>query len=184
MIRLFVAIPLPDAVRRALAGLAGGVPGANWTAPENFHVTLRFIGEVEDPWLADAAAALAEVRGEPFALQVAGVDFFGDRKRARIIYAGVRGGEPLLQLQRRVERALARAGLPAEQRRYHPHVTLARLKGAPLERVGRFLEAHGTFACPPLQVARFALFSSWPSGGGPQYREEADYPLPPAATSA
>jgi len=177
VIRLFVAIPLPEAVQDALAGLEGGVPGANWIAPENMHLTLRFIGEVEERRFGDIAGGLAGIEAPDFTLQVAGVDFFGDRRRARLLYAGVRGGEPLARLQKRVESVLVRAGLAAEPRRFHPHVTLARLRDAPLERVGRFLEMHGAFSAPPFPARRFVLFSSRLAQGGAHYAEEAEFPL-------
>ena len=181
MIRLFVAIPLPEAVRTLLAGLCGGVPGANWTPSGNLHLTLRFIGEVEESRYPDIAGALASIRAEGFTLRLAGVDFYGDRRRARILYAGVRAPDNLERLQKRVESVLVRAGLPPEQRRFHPHVTLARLRDAPFERIGRFLEGHGAFASPPFAVRRFALFSSLTAASGACFTEEVDYPLQPPA---
>ncbi len=81
------------------------------------------------------------------------------------------------QLQRRVEAGLAALGLEPERRKFHAHVTLARLKGAPSERVGAFLANHNLFASEPFAVDSFALFSSLLSRNGAVYRAEASYPL-------
>lgn len=179
MIRLFVAIPLPERVRADLAALACGLPGAQWTATDNYHLTLRFIGEVEESLYPDIAGSLASIRAEDFAFRLAGLDYFGDRRRPRILYARVEAPDALAQLQKRIENVLVRGGLVPEGRRYHPHVTLARLKDTPFERLGRFLEAFGAFAAGPVQARRFALLSSHLSSSGALYQEEVDYPLLP-----
>ena len=175
--RLFVAIPLPPDVRLVLAGLSGGVPGAGWLPAENLHLTLRFLGELDDHLFEDVCHGLSQVGGEAFALELAGVGHFGDRRQARVLWAGVRPSEALARLRGRVERALQNCGLPREERRFHPHVTLARLRGAPVERVGRFFVEHGCYASRPFRVENFALFSSHPGYGQSVYRAEVEYPL-------
>ncbi len=183
MPRLFVAAPLPVDVVERLAGLGSGVPGARWVAPENMHVTLRFIGEVDGPTAQDIAAGLGEVSGAAFDLAVMGVDIFGNRRDARILYAGLTPREPLKRLHDKIESLIQRLGLPAEARKYHPHVTLARLRGAPADRIGRFLEVNGLLMSPPFQVAEFVLFDSIRGNDGPLYREIGRYPLRPAPQS-
>lgn len=180
MIRLFVALPLPQPVKERLRMLQAGVPGARWTPEENLHLTLRFIGEVDEPAFADIAEALAEVEAPGFTLQLAGVGQFGDRRRAHALWAGVRPSEGLALLRGRVESALARAGLARDERKFVPHVTIARLKAAPLDRVGAFLGAHGLFESPPFSVTGFALYSSQLAHSQAHYAAEADYSLAPA----
>lgn len=109
MPRLFVAIELPEDVRKRLAGLCNGLPGARWVSPENQHLTLRFIGEVPAGEIPDLVGALARVTAPGFALSISGVGFFGQRKRARLAWAGVEKNPVLIDLQRRVEAAVQRA---------------------------------------------------------------------------
>jgi RNA 2',3'-cyclic 3'-phosphodiesterase len=177
LIRLFVGIELPEAVRERLAGLRGGIPGAKWVPPENMHLTLRFIGEVEYGLADDLDAALAKLQSPRFDLTLDGVGFFGKPAAARTLWVGVRKCEALTRLQAKVEIAVQRLGLPAEERKYSPHVTLARLRGVPAARLQRFVEANGHFLAGPLPVAHFVLFSSALGSGNAVYTAEADYPL-------
>jgi 2'-5' RNA ligase len=85
--------------------------------------------------------------------------------------------EALATLQRRIEAALTGVGLEPEGRRFHPHITLARLRGAPAERLAGFLADHSLFATEAFPVDRFVLYSSLLSSSGAVYREEAEYAL-------
>lgn len=177
MTRLFVAIEFPERVRERLAGLAGGVPGARWVEPENMHLTLRFIGEVEGGALPDVDAALSAVRAPGFDLVLDGVGQFGQGRKARVLWAGVARNEALAHLNQKVESALVRAGLPPEERRFSPHVTLARLKEPQPERVARFVEERAAFRSEPIPVRGFTLFESRLGGGGPVYVPLGEYGL-------
>lgn len=177
MLRLFVALSLTAEIRQRLAGLSGGVPGARWTEPDNLHLTLRFIGEVPEDVAVDIDAALAELRTPAFELTLDGVGVFGTGRRARVLWAGVERNEALGHLQAKVESAVVRCGLPAEERKFSPHVTLARLKDPPADRVGRFLSDRGLFRAGPMPVERVTLYRSRPGNGGPVYEPLRDYPL-------
>ena len=176
MIRLFVALEIPESVRSRLALLEGGVPGARWANGEQMHLTLRFIGEVAENVANDIDDALAGIHAPAFAMELAGVGEFGG-KNPRALWAGVRGHEALLHLQKKIETALQRLGLPAEERKFAAHVTLARLRAAPREKVVQFLTHHALFASGPFQVDRFVLFSSHLGSGGSVYHAERIYPL-------
>ena len=176
MIRLFVALEIPQGVRAGLTLLGGGVPGARWLNEEQLHLTLRFIGEVDENEANDIDDALATIRAPKFTLELAGVGEFGG-KIPRAIWAGVRGNEALLHLQKKVETALHRIGTPPDERKFSPHVTLARLKSAPREKVAEFLAHHGLYASGPFPVERFVLFSSQLGSGGSVYHPERIYPL-------
>jgi 2'-5' RNA ligase len=179
MIRLFVALSLPLAVRQHLALLSGGVPGARWTAIENFHLTLRFIGEVEGGVAEDIAAALALVDAPAFELVIAGVDQFGKGDRSRILWAGIEPNPALVHLRDKVESALVRAGVPPETRKFSAHISLARLRDAPADRVAQFIQTYQGLRIGPLAVESLSLYSSWQQASGPIYREEAGYALTP-----
>ncbi|HXJ02529.1 MAG TPA: RNA 2',3'-cyclic phosphodiesterase [Micropepsaceae bacterium] len=176
MIRLFVALELPQSVRIRLTALEGGVPGARWASDEQLHLTLRFIGEVDGNVAHDVDDALAGIRAPDFMMELAGVGEFGGKK-PRALWAGVRANEPLLHLQKKIETALQRIGLPPEDRKFSAHVTLARMRAAPREKVVQFLTHHALFASGPFQIERFVLFSSHLGSGGSVYHAERIYPL-------
>ncbi len=177
MIRLFVAIPLPADVRERLGLLSVGIPGAKWVEPANLHLTLRFIGEVEEPVAAEIATVLEGVEAAPFGIELDGMGDFGSGKRLRALWAGVARNEALEHLQARIESALVRLGLEPERRRFTPHVTLARLKGAPAARARRFIAENGAFRAGPFPVAGFTLYSSFLSRNGAIHDPVAEFPL-------
>lgn len=176
MIRLFTAIELPESVRVRLTLLQGGVPGARWSPAENLHLTLRFIGEVDEAQANDIDDMLAAIRAPAFDLTLKGAGEFGGRD-PHALWIGVAPNEVLMRLAAKIESALQRMGLAAETRKYAPHVTLARLRDAPIAKVREFLSAHASFDSGPLAVRRFALYSSYPSSNGSLYRLERTYTL-------
>lgn len=180
MIRLFAAIAVPDAAAEALAPLAAGVPGARWSPRENLHITLRFAGDIAETLAEDLDSALGAVRTPAFAVSLVGVGSFGDGLDIHALWAGVEGGEPLVRLQRRCERAARQAGLRPETRTWKPHVTLAYLSGAGPGRAAAWTAAHSLLRVPPFQADRFGLYSSWATRTGSVYRLERSYPLTPA----
>jgi 2'-5' RNA ligase len=177
MIRLFVAIDLPDTQRQTLAALTGGVPGAKWLGPDQMHLTLRFIGEVDDVMLADIAVALSRVETPAFDMTVAGVGYWGDKRRAKVLWAGIRANPVLLRLQTKIENALVRIGLEPSPRKYYPHITLARLHLESRHRVADFLGRNGGLALAPLRVEQFVLYSSFLSASGAIHTPETLFPL-------
>lgn len=177
MYRLFVSIELPDDVKLALARLSGDVPGARWLEPDEMHLTVRFIGEVDGLVYDDVLAALDEVRVAPFELALRGVGHFPPRGEPRILWAGLERSDELRLLHDRVESALVRAGVEGERRKFSPHVTIARLKGTPSRAVGSFLAMNGLFRATPFTVHEFHLYSSSLGAKRAVHRCEASYPL-------
>lgn len=177
MNRLFVGLALPEDVTRRLALLGGGIPGARWMGEDQLHLTLRFIGEVDGAQFDDIRLALGAVRSPSFRLALSGMGHFGEGRKLRALWAGVAPAPDLLGLQERVESALVRSGVPPETRKFKPHVTLARLKDAPVQRVMDFLGAHGLFLTEAFPVDAFHLYSSHPSSAGSVYDVEASYGL-------
>ncbi|MEQ9641937.1 MAG: RNA 2',3'-cyclic phosphodiesterase [Alphaproteobacteria bacterium] len=175
--RLFVALSLPEMARTHLSLLGGGVPGATWSPAENLHLTLRFIGEVSTNEARDIDDVLAAIGGHAINVEIAGVGQFGDKKQARVLWAGIRPNPTLVALRDRIERALIGIGLAPESRKFHPHITLARLRNAPVERVGRFLSEHADFTLPAFTADHFTLYSSLRGNQSPVYHPEVEYPL-------
>lgn len=173
MLRLFVGIALPPEQKLALSLLANGLPGARWVDAGNYHLTLRFIGEVDEGTAADIDAGLAPIESPSFDLSLVGVGHFG----ARMLWAGVERSPPLVHLQGKVEAALIRLGLEPKSRRYTPHVSLARLRDPPVARLQEYLAAHALFRAAPFKVGKFSLVASYLSKSGAIYEDQADYVL-------
>jgi RNA 2',3'-cyclic 3'-phosphodiesterase len=167
MPRLFTGLEIPRHVADSLSMMRGGLPGARWIDPENYHLTLRFIGDIDDALARDIAGLLGRVQRRPFELRLDGLSSFGGRK-PRALVASVTAVTPLLELQ---------AELEPEGRKYIPHVTLARLRDTSSWQVADYLSARGHFRSASFEVSRFVLFSSRSSVGGGPYVVEADYPL-------
>ena len=177
MIRLFVGLGLPESLRDTLSTMERGIPGARWIEADNYHVTLRFIGEVAEDRAEDIDSALGAVQAPPLALSLAGVGHFGKLRKARSVWAGVEASEPLNRLQARVESAIVRAGNAPEERRFKPHVTLARIKGETGHHLANFLSEHGDFRAPPFEIDDFRLYESRLTRPGPVYRSLRSYAL-------
>ena len=176
MRRLFSGIELPPGVARRLTFVRAGLDGAHWIDSENYHVTLRFLGDVDGATARDFAHGLEDIVASPFELRLKTLGSFGGHK-PRAIFAAVAPSSALESLQRAHERAARAAGLPPEPRNYTPHVTVARLRGTSSDSVATYLERQGRFSTEPFEVTRFVLFSSRASVGGGPYVVEAAYPL-------
>jgi 2'-5' RNA ligase len=178
-LRLFAALAIPDLAAERLLPLMKGVPGAKWRPRENLHLTLRYFGDVAEP-VADEIdgelATLAE-NAAPFDVTLKGAGSFGGAD-PHALYIGAAESEALAKLAAACERAARRAGLAPEKRKFTPHVTVAYLSNAPLERVHAFETRLGLFEAPPFRAESFSLYSSWTRKTEPNlYRLEAEYPL-------
>lgn len=176
MMRLFVGLALPLHLKVRLAPLMTGLPGARWVPPENLHLTLRFIGEVDEREAALLEEALSTIERPPFDLQVAGCGIFAHRRGPEAVWIGVASTPPLVDLQAAIERAAVRSGLAPEEKRFRPHITLAHLKDVPAPRLQAFVAGHNLFK-ETVTIEEFSLFSSKLGSGDPIYLEEAAYSL-------
>jgi 2'-5' RNA ligase len=175
MPRLFTGIELPEVIAGRLSMLRAGLSGANWIDQSNYHITLRFAGDISGHDASCFADALCEVSFQSFDLQLAGLGAFGGNK-PRSVVARIKPSEPLERLQRAHERAARLAGLPPETRNFTPHVTLARLRGTRPQALADYLASHGGLFSGPFHVSRFVLFSSRPNHGGGPYVIEESFP--------
>lgn len=177
MLRLFVALSLPAEIKAALAAITGGIPGARWVPPENYHLTLRFIGEIESWQAEEVDAALANIRCPRFDLALAGIGTFEKAGRIQSLHVTAERSDALARLQTKVETALQRVGLEPERRRFAPHVTLARTDRAETHKLIGFVQAHSLFRPPPVAIEHFTLFSSFLGKEAAHYVPEVEYEL-------
>ena len=176
MPRLFTALEVPEDVAEALSTYRGGLSGARWIDVENYHVTLRFLGDIDEEVAQEAAYLLGQVRRAPFEVTIEGLDAFGgDRPRALI--AKIAPSPAIVELQAEHERLMRRAGLPSEKRKFAPHVTLARLRDASPRAVADYLGLRGGPPGLTFRADQFVIYSSRDSVGGGPYVLEAAYPL-------
>lgn len=179
MPRLFIAVSIPEIVRANLArvGTAANVPGAKWVKPENFHLTLAFLGEVEERRVdaaEDATYTATEGYLEPLRLVAQGLGAFPDEQRAKVLWAGVTGDVPALsEMQAALSAELKQAGFTLDDRRFRPHITLARFRVPQLmpERLPR-LQVFGEWPVTELQLIESRLYPA-----GARYVVRADIPL-------
>lgn len=176
MPRLFSGLEIPPGIAERLMSLRGGLEGARWVDPENYHITLRFVGDVDGATADRYCEALDRISAPSFNLTLDGLGSFG-RGKPRAIWAGVAPSPDLMSLNRAHEKAAQAAGLAPEVRNFHPHVTLARMRGGRAENVARYLSERGGFLTPGFEITRFVLFSARESRGGGPYVVERAYPL-------
>jgi RNA 2',3'-cyclic 3'-phosphodiesterase len=175
MPRLFVAIDLPEEVKTQLSGFSRELTGCKWVGMDELHLTLRFIGEVDDGTFALIGRALTAVRFESFPLTLCGVGHFPPHKHPRVLWVGIQGGEELGRLQQNVELALIEAGISPDDRPFSPHITLARMKDTAPSDVARFERDHAGLVCPTFEVSEFILYSSVLSRTGAIHTKEQIY---------
>jgi 2'-5' RNA ligase len=175
MPRLFTALEIPFEIGQSIAQLRGGLPGARWVDPESYHLTLRFIGDIDDALADEIADLLGQVERRKFSLRIEGLDSFGGNK-PRAVVAAVSPVAELVELQAEHERIMQRVGLQPD-RKYKPHVTLARLRDTSSRQVADFLSLKQPYRSALFSVSRFVLYSSRNSVGGGPYVVEAEYPL-------
>ncbi len=176
MPRLFTALEVPPEIGATLGLARGGLPGARWIDVENYHVTLSFIGDIDDALARDVAESLEGVHRPAFELTLQGFGAFGGA-RPKSVYAAVVPAPALIELQTAQERMLRRIGAPVENRQYTPHVTLARLRAEAMARgTAEWLSLRPTSRLS-FEIGRFVLFSSRDSVGGGPYLVEEAYPL-------
>lgn len=177
MIRSFVALSLPDDISDALTDLQDNVRNARWIDEANFHLTLVFLGACTSRQLADLDGQLTSITMESFDVTLAGTAAFGGAK-PRLLYVGVEENEPLRRLQSKVERMARDAGIAVENRKFVPHVTLARCGGGVIpSQAVEWTTKNNRFRLPPFTVQNFALYRSDLGGGAPVYSELMQYPL-------
>ncbi len=177
MIRLFVAIDMPLAIRSLLHEMARELQGVRPVPRDQLHLTLKFIGDVEEDRLPSLTKALAAVESPHFPLVLRGVGYFPPRGMPRIVWAGITPRVELSLLHSRVNGILAGVGVAGDSRSFVPHITLARLKSPNHHAVRHFLEKYQNFETDSFLIGNFQLYSSRLTSGGAIHSLEALYAL-------
>lgn len=174
--RCFLALPLTDKARSTLLGLQARLRVGKPVPVQNMHVTISFLDEQNEEDLEALHEELCQIRTLPFDLTFRGVGCFGGTT-PRVVFASVNLDDNLSQLNRAIQSAIRRSGIILKQRKFHPHVTLARLKPYDAPGLAPFLSTQSDFQCENRRVEAFCLFQSILHPKGANYHELARYPL-------
>ncbi len=177
MYRLFIALDMPGRIKNDLKNLCGGIPGAKWVDEDQLHITLRFIGEVDGSAFNDIKECLSDVKNSRFTMRLKGVGSFPPGRTPKILWAGVEDKTHLVRLHNSLESVLVECGLDREHRKFHPHITLARLNNPSVRRVADFLSVHSMFKTAKFTISEFHLYSSILTPKGAVHNLEVSYPL-------
>jgi len=175
--RLFVAIDLPDSVKGEIAALTSRLAGVRLVFPEQLHLTLRFIGEVEEQTMLAIKDSLSSVTSPPLTLSLSGAGYFPRGTHPRVLWIGLTPDDLLLQLQSKIERAVQAAGIPGDARPFTPHITIARTKDAGRLETIEFARRHASFCSSPFRADSFHLFRSIFCGQKVSHSIISDYQL-------
>lgn len=158
--RLFIAIPIPTFVTSQLTDLCQPIDGLRWQDEDKMHLTLKFLGDTDDEKALELQERLASIDFAAFTLTIKGLGYFPKGKHPKVVWAGLERNSSLLKLQRDVEQTCSSMGFEAEDRPYHPHITLGRVKGASKRDVLSFINEHKQFQIPNVPIEEFVLFES------------------------
>lgn len=184
--RLFIALDIPAEVRERLSQYVERVriyaPDARWARVESLHVTLKFIGEVNEAKIQEIKNALPQVMASPFEVSFNGTGFFPAPKSARVFWAGVTAPDSLKHLAAAVESSVEKAGIPPEKRPYQAHLTLARApEGGASRHCFRLLQERLSAEPAPqfgtMTAQEFFLYQSQIMRGGARYTKLQRFPL-------
>jgi RNA 2',3'-cyclic 3'-phosphodiesterase len=177
MARLFVAVRFPEWAVDRLAEATGGLPGADWTESEAYHLTLRFLGETDEAVFSGFRKSLEALSANSFFVNLKGLGVFPLRGDPDTLWAGVERNVALQSLRNKVESIAVRNGIPPESRKFHPHVTLARVRDCRPDWVGTYLVTHSLLSIPEIPIQSFGLYSSKLGPEGAVHTLEREYML-------
>lgn len=175
--RLFVALSVPQAHASKLSACRDEHISARWTSPQQYHLTLQFIGYVDTDHRSAIAEALRHIHAKRFTLEVSGIGAFPSPRQPRVIVAFVCPNDRLAHLQQAVVHALSGVGIEPEARPFKAHLTLARLKDTGARQIQSYLHEHEDFHLKPFRVSTFHLYESTLHPTGAVYQQIETYPL-------
>tara|TARA_B100001123_G_scaffold396388_1_gene478717 strand:- start:936 stop:1481 length:546 start_codon:yes stop_codon:yes gene_type:complete len=175
--RLFIALTIPTDISADLKRIQHGIRGATWVTPHNFHLTLCFIGTVNNGITEEIIEALENIRVARFFLQLCGVNHFSRKGEIRSLWVGVLSNSTLTLLQKKIVTTLIRSDFPFDKREFRPHVTLAKLKNASVDDIAFYEKSNNLFSTRVFTINAFTIFESIIKGGGPIYIPIAEIPM-------
>lgn len=175
--RLFIAIDIPDELKKMISGLRADIPGASWVQAEQIHLTLAFLGEVEEDVVESLNSELARIRFAEFELCFDGTGCFPSRHRPRVLWIGLEPQPHLNDLAAKIRAAVLTCGIPQEARPFSPHVTLARLKPVPSRELDVILDHPQKQKSHSFRVREFILFQSRLTPQGATHIPLRSFPL-------
>lgn len=176
MPRLFTGIRIPSHIATQLTLLQAGLASARWIDPSDFHITLRFFGDMDNTQANDLTQSLNSIASKPFTIKLNTLGTFGGNK-PRMLWAAIAPSDPLSNLYQAHETLAQRLGFKAEGRKFTPHITLARFKAGRAPQLGQYLAEYNDYHPLTMEVTDFCLYSAKESTGGGPYLIEAQYPF-------
>lgn len=177
MIRLFVAIDLPEIIAKEMQGMGRSIPNTRPVPADQLHITLKFIGEVDGTTFLDIRDVLGRIQQPKFSLCLKSVGTFPPRGTPRILWAGVNPVQNIITLRNSIERELERINIPREKKKFSPHLTLARFNNPPITHLQQFLAGNALLKTPDFVVQTFNLYSSRLNPKGAIHTLESTYSL-------
>ena len=168
MTRIFIGLEIPEVIKCRLLALRKEMPGCRWQTAAQMHLTLRFLGEVEEDRLPLLEGAMRQTVMPPFKLSVCGAGCFNRNTKPIILWVGVHPLEAVTTLYQQLSERLQELGFEQEDKGFIPHITIARLKRS--ANVKTFVESHQQFDTDPFQISHISLFSSSTGQDGSQYK--------------
>lgn len=180
MIRLFIGLKIPDDIKNQVLNLDKNLAGALWKGAEKLHLTLAFVGNIEEPQAEELRQELQYVRFPAFHLSFKEIGYFAKGDMPHHLWVGVAENKALNELQEKVANVVKKLQLGTQDKfKFHPHMTLARLQGTALPAVLEYISKNNLFHSDEFLVDRFALFISHAkeNGEGKYYTIANEYPL-------
>jgi 2'-5' RNA ligase len=177
MPRLFIAIDIPDTVKDNICELRRNLSGVKWTVREQIHITMCFIGDTDDVFFNQIKTSLAEIKLPAFGLEISSSGFFPNGKRPLVFWLGCTESRGLSDLKDCTDSALDSCGVPLESRKFHPHMTIARLKSVSVKDTVKLGNIYENLFPLRFNVSEFILYSSILKSDGAEHSRECVYPL-------
>jgi 2'-5' RNA ligase len=173
--RLFIAVTPPEEIRDLVVKTYSEIDRARWVRKEQLHITLRFLGELEEERAAVVREALRTIAAPKLTLALERAGTFGHP--AKVLWLGLAPEKEISALASEIERAVVQAGLTEADKPFAPHLTVARFKNSPPVKVRAWLERHRAFETPPFSIEEFTLYHSKLSSSGAEHSPLETYRL-------
>lgn len=153
------------------------IDGMQWQSKEQMHLTLKFVGEVDETTAGELQEELGKVDHPEFSMTIAGVGYFPEGKHPKVVWAGIKENANLRNLHQKVEDRCENMGIIPENRPFRPHITIGRTKNTSKRAVTSFINQHKTFTLRDIPVSEFVLYESKLHPDGARHHRLQTYSL-------